>query len=157
MTESKVTKGLQLVPESVMKRKHDLDEMKANRAAQQIMNPRGNRKVFNRKTKLAKVRKPETILSQARAKRNHSIRYQRVLKKGMQKRASDKKIEKTKIVTPEGVSDQIEEELSKEVKYAENSVGAKLVFVVRIREPNGMPKNVKRVLNRLKLKRVNEV
>jgi len=161
MTEQKnAMKGggeLQLVPESVLKRKHDLDEMKANRAAQQIMNPRGNRKVFNQKTKLAKVRKPESILTQARAKRNHSIRYKRVLKKGMQKRASDKKVQKTKMVTPEGVTDQDrEDELTKEVTYAANSIGAKLVFVVRIREPNGMPKSVKRVLNTLKLKRVNE-
>lgn len=150
-------RGLQLVPESVLKRKHDLDEMKANRAAQQITNPRGNRKVFSQKTKVTKVRKPESILAQARAKRNHSIRYKRVLKKGMQKRASDKKVEKTKTVTPDGVTDEDrEDELKKEVTYAANSIGANIVFIVRIREPNGMPKNVKRVLNTLKLKRVNE-
>jgi hypothetical protein len=151
-------RGLQLVPESVLKRKHDLDEMKANRAAQQITNPRGNRKVFSQKTKVTKVRKPESILAQARAKRNNSIRYKRVLKKGMQKRASDKKVEKTKTVTPDGVTDEDrEDELRKEVTYAANSIGANIVFIVRIREPNGMPKNVKRVLNTLKLKRVNEV
>jgi hypothetical protein len=54
---------LQLVPETILKRRHDMDDMKAQRAAQQIMNPRGNRKIFNQKTKAIKVHKPETILS----------------------------------------------------------------------------------------------
>jgi len=156
MASEKKDDGLQLVPEVVLKRKHDLDEMKANRAAQAIINPKGNRKVF-RKTKVVKVQKPETILAKSRALRNHSIRYKRVLKKGMQKRASNSKIEKTKIVIPEGLKDAEEElELQKEVNFIANSVGAKLVFIIRIREPNGMPKNVKKILNNMKLKSINE-
>jgi len=156
MASEKKDDGLQLVPEVVLKRKHDLDEMKANRAAQAIINPKGNRKVF-RKTKVVKVQKPETILAKSRAMRNHSIRYKRVLKKGMQKRASNSKIEKTKIVIPEGLKDAEEElELQKEVNFIANSVGAKLVFIIRIREPNGMPKNVKKILNNMKLKSINE-
>ena len=58
----KSNSDLQLVPEVILKRKHDMDEMKAHRAAQQILNPHGNRKVFNRKTKAIKVHKPETLL-----------------------------------------------------------------------------------------------
>lgn len=69
----------QLVPESVLKRKHDMDEMKAKRAAQP---PRGNRKVYSKK-KTFKVNKAETFIANARARRNHDIRYKRVLKKGM--------------------------------------------------------------------------
>lgn len=149
---------LQLVPETILRKKHDLDEMKAHRAAQAIVNPRGNRKVFNQKTKVIKVYKPETVLAAARSRRNHLIRYKRVLKKGMQKRASNKKEEKTKIVVPDGVVDAEQEaELEREVKYTANSVGAKMVFVVRIREPNGMPAKVKKILNGMRLRSVNEV
>ncbi|GFH51501.1 hypothetical protein CTEN210_07977 [Chaetoceros tenuissimus] len=148
---------LQLVPETILRKKHDLDEMKAHRAAQAIVNPRGNRKVFNQKTKVIKVYKPETVLAAARSRRNHLIRYKRVLKKGMQKRASNKKEEKTKIVVPDGVVDAEQEaDLEREVKYIANSVGAKMVFVVRIREPNGMPAKVKKILNGMRLRSVNE-
>lgn len=149
---------LQLVPEIILKRKHDLDEMKAHRAAQQILNPKGNNKIFNRKNKAVKVHKPETILANARSQRNHMIRYRRVMKKGMMKRASEKKIIEKKIVAPDE-DDGGDEEMRdhKEIEYAANSVGAKLVFVVRIREPNGMPKNVKRVLDSFRLKSANEV
>ena len=152
------TEGLQLVPETILKRKHDMDDMKAHRAAQQIINPRGNRKIFNQKTKVIKVHKPETILAMARSKRNHSIRYNRVLKKGMQKRASKNKLVKTKIVVPDGLVDAEEEkELQREVSFVSNSVGSKMVFVIRIREPNGMPKKIKKILNGMKLKSANEV
>lgn len=151
------TEGLQLVPETILKRKHDMDDMKAHRAAQQIINPRGNRKIFNQKTKVIKVHKPETILAMARSKRNHSIRYNRVLKKGMQKRASKNKLVKTKIVVPDGLVDAEEEkELQREVSFVSNSVGSKMVFVIRIREPNGMPKKIKKILNGMKLKSANE-
>lgn len=149
---------LQLVPENILKRKHDMDEMKAHRAAQMIINPRGNRKVFNQKTKVIKIHKPETILAMARSKRNHEIRYKRVLRKGMQKKASNSKLDKTKIVIPDGLENvEQEEEMQREVSYVANSVGAKMVFVVRIREPNGMPKKIKKILNGMKLKKQNEV
>lgn len=154
---TKQYEGMQLVPEAILKKKHDLDEMKARRAAQLIINPIGNRKVFNAKTKVIKVRKPESILAKARSIRNYSIRYKRVLKKGMQKRASNDKIQQTKIVIPDGVTTEEEEvKLQKEVKFVANSVGSKLVFIIRIREPNGMPKNVKKILNNMKLKSMNE-
>lgn len=150
-------KDLQLVPEVILKRKHDMDEMKAHRASQQIINPHGNRKVFNKKTKVVKIHKPETILANARSKRNHAIRYRRVLKKGMLTRASDKKVERKKVVVPDGLEGKEEEEREeRQVNYVANSVGAKLVFVVRIRDPNGMPANIKRILNTFRLKSVNE-
>lgn len=149
--------GLQLVPETILKRKHDMDDMKAHRAAQQITNPQGNRRIFSAKTAVVKVHKPESILARARSKRNHSIRYRRVMEKGMQKRASNKRLERTKLVVPDGLATQEEEEqMRKEVSFAANSVGAKMVFVVRIREPNGMPNNVRRMLNKMKLKSPNE-
>lgn len=78
------------------------------------------------------------------------------MKKGMQTRAKSTREEKVKVVVPEGVDVNMEEDAKKEVSFASNSVGAKLVFVVRIREPMGMPGNVKRVLNSLQLKAVNE-
>ena len=150
--------GLQLVPEAILKRKHDMDDMRANRAAQQIINPRGNRKVFSAKTKVIKIYKPESILTMARSKRNHTIRYNRVLKKGMQKRASNSKLEKTKVEIPDGlVNAEQEAEMQREVSYVANSVGAKVVFVIRIREPNGMPQKVKKILNGMKLKSSSEV
>jgi large subunit ribosomal protein L7e len=149
--------GLQLVPEAILKRKHDMDDMKAQRAAQAILHPRGNRKIFSQKTKVIKVFKPESILVAARSKRNHTTRYNRVLKKGMQKRASSKKVEKTKIVVPDGVVNaEDEKEMEREVSFVSNSVGAKMVFVIRIREPNGMPQKVKKILNGLRLRSSNE-
>ena len=160
---------LQLVPEVILKRKHDMDEMQAHRAAQQILNgPRGNNKVF-RKRKAIKVYKPETILAQARSQRNHMIRYKRVLKKGMMKRASDKVVMKEKVVLPDDDvvgNDDVDDndnvivqdgaEGEEEIKVQANSVGTNLVFVVRIRDPNGMPNTVKRVLNSFRLKSMNE-
>lgn len=150
--------GLQLVPEAILKRRHDMDDMKARRTAQLLANPRGNKKVFNSKTKVIKVHKPESILANARSQRNHNIRYNRVLKKGMQKKASSKTVLKSKFVTPDDLADAEQEEaLKREVSYASNSVAAKVVFVIRIRDPNGMPSKVKKILNGMKLKAANEV
>jgi hypothetical protein len=157
MTDDK-HEGLQLVPEVILKRKHDMDEMKAHRTAQLLANPRGNKKVFSSKTKVIKVHKPETILTNARAQRNHAIRYSRVLKKGMQKRASDKAIMKNKVIMPDDLAEaDQEDEMKREVSYTANSVGSKMVFVIRIRDPNGMPQKVKKILNGMKLKSANEV
>jgi len=47
--------------------------------------------------------------------------------------------------------------MEREITFVSNSVGAKMVFVVRIRAPNGMPKKVKKILNGLRLKSINEV
>lgn len=76
----------------------------------------------------------------------------------MQARASKVREEVTEMVVTDGVAAgrEEEEDLRREVTYAKNSVGAKLVFVVRIRDPVGMPKNVKKALTTLRLKSVNE-
>jgi Ribosomal protein L30p/L7e. len=76
----------------------------------------------------------------------------------MQTRASNKVIQEKKVVVPEGLASAEEEaELQKEVTYAANSIGANMVFVIRIREPHGMPQKVKKVLSEFKLKNVNAV
>ena len=155
-------RGLPLVPESVLKKRHDMDEMKAHRAAQAIANPRGNRKVFSPKTKVVKVIKPEKFVSRGRSRRNHEIRYNRVMKKGMQKRASNKKVVKTKEVPL--VADNTEdkdiaaalEEKTKAVEVAANSVGADVVFAIRIRDGGGMSRKVRKALSNLRLRSVNE-
>ena len=85
---------LQLVPESLLKKRHDLDALKARRAAALLTNPRTTRKQISKKQ--VRIIKPETILCQARARKNAGVRYNRVQKKGMQKRASDKEVVKNK-------------------------------------------------------------
>lgn len=85
---------LQLVPESLLKKRHDLDALKARRAAALLSNPRTSRKNVSKKQ--LRILKPETILCQARARKNAGIRYNRVQKKGMQKRASNDKVVKKK-------------------------------------------------------------
>mmetsp|Transcript_4655 Transcript_4655/g.9034 ORF Transcript_4655/g.9034 Transcript_4655/m.9034 type:complete len:297 (-) Transcript_4655:823-1713(-) len=155
-------RGLPLVPEAVLKKRHDMDEMKAHRAAQAIANPRGNRKVFSSKTKMVKVIKPEKFVSRGRSRRNHEIRYNRVMKKGMQKRASNHKIVKSKEVP--AVADNTEdrsvaaalEEETKVVKVAANSVGSDVVFAVRIRDGAGMSRKVRKALSNMRLRSVNE-
>ena len=85
---------LQLVPESLLKKRHDLDALKARRAAALLSNPRTSRKNISKKQ--VRIIKPETILCQARARKNAGVRYNRVQKKGMQKRASNDKVVKKK-------------------------------------------------------------
>eukprot|EP00568_Trieres_chinensis_P002350 CAMPEP_0183295728 /NCGR_PEP_ID=MMETSP0160_2-20130417/3576_1 /TAXON_ID=2839 ORGANISM="Odontella Sinensis, Strain Grunow 1884" /NCGR_SAMPLE_ID=MMETSP0160_2 /ASSEMBLY_ACC=CAM_ASM_000250 /LENGTH=300 /DNA_ID=CAMNT_0025457255 /DNA_START=191 /DNA_END=1089 /DNA_ORIENTATION=- len=165
--------GLPLVPESVLKKRHDMDEMKAHRAAQQIANPRGNRKVFDKTRRSVRVRKPESFLARAVGRRNHRIRYERVRKKGMQKRASNRKVVTTAVVPSVANDDEDDqrrpasaaaalaaaagEEETTEVRRAANSVGAASVFVVRVREPTySVPPQVKNALSALRLRNANE-
>jgi large subunit ribosomal protein L7e len=133
-------KDLQLVPETVLKKRHDLDELKAKRDAQ----VRRTNKVFSKSGKFY-VKKPETFLAKAKSRKHHEIRYNRVMKKGMQKRASNKKEVVTKVV-----EDQEGEET--EIQYQSNSIGAPMVFVVRIRDNVGIPKKVRTALWKLNLK-----
>lgn len=132
-------KDLQLVPETILKKRHDLDELKRKRDAQ----VRRTNKVFSKSSKFY-IRKPETFLARAKNRRNNEIRYKRVMKKGMQKRATNKQKFSTMEVEVEGETD--------EIKYQSNSVGAKMVFVVRIRNDVGLSKRVKTVLRNLNLK-----
>ena len=139
---------LPLVPESILKRRHDLDEMARQRAASAPA-VRGSSRIKTRGGKKALyVKKPETFISQARSRRNNEIRYKRVLKKGMQKRASNKKEMATKELEQDGETTT--------VTYQSNSVGAPMVFVVRIRDHVGVPKMVRRALSRLRLRNIHE-
>lgn len=157
------TKDLQLVPETLLKKRHNLDELRLRRADH--LQKQGNNKVFSKSRKHIYVKKPETFLARAISQRNHDIRFKRVLKKGMQKRASNKPIYLTKQITADGQQqdddDSEQQQVNKEdnggvvVKYRANSVGAKMVFVVRIRDNTGICPKVRRVLeSRLDLRYV---
>lgn len=103
------------------------------------------------------MRKPATFLAKAKQRRNEQIRYRRVKKKGMQKKAS-KKIEiKTKEITLAGNnSDSEDEEQTQVIQYKANSVGSPYVFVIRIREDAGHPPRcVLNILLQLSLKEPN--
>jgi large subunit ribosomal protein L7e len=144
-------KDLALVPESVLKRRHDLDDLKRKRQA--IEEEALKRKGPKTTRKGTYVRKPETFLARAKQRRNENIRYKRVKRKGMQKRASKDPVMKTKeIVVNEGKDDQE----SKTIQYQANSVGAPYVFVIRIREDAGNPPRcVMNILHMLRLKEPN--
>lgn len=150
--------NLQLVPESILKRKHDLDELKSKRASAELHKPRGNRKVFSAKNRaIVKIRKPERFVANARMRKHHMQRYNRVLKKGMQKRASNKEVVLTKKVLPED-DDAVTEESDKveTMKYKSNSVGSSFVFAIRIRDGIGSPYKVQKALRTLRLNNLNE-
>lgn len=125
-----------LVPEHILKRRHDLDALKRKQTEIKAALPQQSKR-RNKKAKY--VLKPETILAQARSRRNHTIRYQRVKKKGMQKRASTRVQTATKTIDHTAVS------------YQTNSVNAKLVLAIRIRPNVGMPLDVRRTLQSLGL------
>uniref|UniRef100_A0A7R9VMN8 Large ribosomal subunit protein uL30-like ferredoxin-like fold domain-containing protein n=1 Tax=Pseudictyota dubia TaxID=2749911 RepID=A0A7R9VMN8_9STRA len=139
--------------------------MKAKREAAK---PRGNRKVFDNRRRPVRVIKPEKFLARSTQRRNHDIRYKRVNRKGMQKRASNRREERTKTVAKVGEDEaeysgrggartaDLEDKDKKEVTYASNSVGASVVFAVRVRNVAGVPSNVKKALARLRLRHENE-
>jgi len=147
MVATKKKSDLPLVPESILKRRHDLDDMARKRAASAPPAVRAGNKTKGGK-KAVYVKKPEAFISQARSRRNNDIRYKRVLKKGMQKRASNKKEVATKELEEEGETTT--------VTYQSNSVDAPMVFVIRIRDHTGTPKTVRRALSRLRLRNVHE-
>ena len=139
---------LPLVPEVTLKKRHDLDALVRKRAATNEANggrprrlPKGKKAVY--------VIKPETLISRARSRRNHEIRFNRVMKKGMQKRASNKPVMATReIVDPNDASNTIT------FQYQSNSVGTKHgVFVIRVRDNHGMPQSTRNVLKELRLNR----
>ena len=151
------SESLQLVPETILKKKHDLDELRAQRASHLLMHPKNRlrNKTTNNDTKIFK---PETLLAAARSKRNHTIRWKRVAKKGMQARAkhSTKKI----IIhsqSTEGSVRGVDTSSNTNGTCPSSSVGAKLVFCVRIRDAFGMPTQVKKTLSKFNLRNVYEV
>jgi large subunit ribosomal protein L7e len=146
MVASKKKSELALIPESVLKKRHDLDDLKRKRDAAAL--PTHRVKVGG-KSKAFYVKKPEAFISQARSRRNNEIRYNRVSKKGMQKRASNKKETAVKEL-------QDEDGQVTTVPYQTNSVGSNMVFAVRIRDHVGAPRLVKQALSRLRLREKND-
>lgn len=147
-------KDLALVPESVLKKRHDLDDLRRKKAAKESESNKNN---SARKSKGTYVRKPATFLAKAKQRRHEQIRYRRVKKKGMQKKASKKTETREKeitIVNDDETSDS--EETTRLIKYTANSVGSPYVFVIRIREDAGHPPRcVLNILLQLRLKEAN--
>lgn len=132
-----------LIPENVLKRKNDLDELARKRAANEELRPKKKAK-----SAALSVIKPETILAKARNRRNHGRRVKRVEKKGMQKRASNK---------PEFAEKQVDaDEETAAVRYQSNSVGAKMVFCIRIRNNDCIPKEALRILQKFRLQNLHD-
>jgi large subunit ribosomal protein L7e len=151
-------KDLPLVPESVLKRRHDLDELKRKRQAKEDAGIPRNKKNKQHQKKGVYVRKPETFLAMAKNRKNEQIRYRRVKKKGMQKRASNVPAIKSKeietFVAKANGEEQTQQPEVKVIEYQANSVGAPYVFAIRIREDAGQPPRC--VLNILTLLRLKE-
>mmetsp|Transcript_3527 Transcript_3527/g.7792 ORF Transcript_3527/g.7792 Transcript_3527/m.7792 type:complete len:326 (-) Transcript_3527:70-1047(-) len=177
---------LQLVPETLLKKRHDLDALQAQRAASALNRSISRKRISNSKFKTVKIVKPETILMQSRQCKKSAIRYNRVSKKGMQKRASNKSVVKNKVWdsvkeeevdekdVPEKKSEKEEDsdddmedsdnEAPKEsdnrlqnIPYKANSIGATTVFAILIRPTiHTTPKPVKKTLSSLRLRRMHE-
>mmetsp|Transcript_11558 Transcript_11558/g.24974 ORF Transcript_11558/g.24974 Transcript_11558/m.24974 type:complete len:373 (+) Transcript_11558:90-1208(+) len=118
------TNTLQLVPETLLKKRHDLDQLRAKRAAAALTNPLIPRKRVSDKSKVVRVIRPETILIQARHRRNYDTRFKRVQKKGMQKRAEKKCVTKVKVWNAEKEEEVDEKELEKQRLAAEAAAAA---------------------------------
>jgi len=176
---------LQLVPETLLKKRHDLDALQAQRAASAFSRAISQKRGNNNKTNVVKIVKPETILIQSRQRKKSAIRYNRVCKKGMQKRASNRSVVKTKIwdsVKEEEVNEKdlpqedekeegdddedtsdneaarkaVKDRLQK-IPYRANSIGATTVFAVLLRPTiHTTPKPVRKTLSSLRLRRVHE-
>jgi 60S ribosomal protein uL30 len=126
---------LQLVPETILKKRHDLDDMNFQRNLREMTYPRVNRKVFSDKIKSINVLKIETVLAAARMRKNHTLRYNRIKKKSIKK-----------------ILPNISQEIFCVSSENTNSAGAKMVFCVRIRNHRGVPRDVKNVLNQFRLR-----
>jgi large subunit ribosomal protein L7e len=162
--DAKKYKDLPLVPETILKKRHDLDDLRRKKAAALLEKDQKQPGIKTKKPTNGRkgyyVKKLETLVAHGKSRRNGEKRYNRVLKKGMQKRASKKPEQATKEVeVDDDVADDNEEvptETVKTVTYQSNSVGAPVVFVIRVRDHHGASAMVKRVLTRLRLRKLNE-
>jgi large subunit ribosomal protein L7e len=128
-----------LIPENVLKRKNDLDALHRKRLA--LEEVRGSKRTKPKSGAAAvAIIKPETILAKARNRRNNIRRVKRVQAKGMQKRAANKVVHATKVVHAGTPDESI-------VPYKANSFDAKMVFCIRIRNNDCIPKQVKHILD----------
>ena len=158
-------KNLPLVPETILKNRHDLDDLRRKKAAAQLEKDQNRPGIKSKPSNGKKgfyVKKLETLVAHGKSRRNYQIRYNRVLKKGMQKRASSKREHATKEVEADDADDADDEAAAdaektpKTITYQRNSVGAPMVFVIRVRDHHGASSMVKRVLRRLRLRNLNE-
>lgn len=167
-TKKNAQSDLPLVPESVLKKRHDLDDLARKRAALvEGLGGAGGGGGGKQHTKRSAIYviKPEAIVAQSRSRRNNAIRYRRVLRKGMQTRASNHKVTAVREVDVDDDEDdgsnhdntdgqQQQQKVS--VSYQSNSVGAKMVFAVRIRDAVAVPPPVRTALGRLRLKKIHD-
>lgn len=157
-------KHLPLVPESVLKRRHDLDDIRRRKQAAEEASTSSKK---HHRGGGSYVKKPATFLAKAKQRRNEQIRYRRVKKKGMQKRASKKTVIETKEISVNDDDDSdddddtaadtgVNKNTKNVVKYKSNSVDSQYVFVIRIREDAGQPpKCVLNILLQMRLKEAN--
>jgi len=156
-------KDLPLVPETILKRRHDLDEKRRQRAAEAKAGivPGNRKKGSGNNKKGVYVKKLESLVALGKSRKHTQTRYNRVLKKGMQTRASNKPVEQTEEIEVEPAdadhnNKSDTEQETKTVTYQSNSVGAPMVFVIRVRDHHGANAMVKRALSRLRLRHINE-
>lgn len=112
---------LQLVPETLLKKRHDLDALQAQRAAQSLTRSISRKRISSGKNNKVKIIKPETILIQSRQRKKSAIRFNRVSKKGMQKRATNKSVTKVKVWDSVKDVEVDEKDLPVETKKKESS------------------------------------
>ena len=159
---------LPLVGETILKKRHDLDDLARKRAALEEVEPK-RRSTRNRssgtgtgatagKKKKFYVLKPETVFAHRRNQQNQQRRLLRVQKKGMQTRASNKPQFVSKQIP---MHDHVDEESNPmethEISCQTNSVGANMVFVIRIRDSVATPKSILNILhNKLQLRNIND-
>ena len=175
---------LPLVGETILKKRHDLDDLARKRAALEEIEPkrRSTRSIgksrdgttINKKKKFY-VLKPETVFAHRRNQQNQHRRLLRVQKKGMQTRASNTPTVVTKKIPinddddddddngddtmdpMETETEVVRSEKMHEVSYQTNSVGANMVFVIRIRDSVATPKSILNILhNKLQLRHIND-
>ena len=124
----------------------------------------------HKKKRLLTSFSPKTILAQSRSRRNNVIRYKCVNKKGMQKPAVNHKVMAVKEVVEDddsnnaAVTATVNDETRAQqaaaaaaaIAYQSNSVGAPMVFAVRIRDSVAVPPPVRTALGRLRLKKIHD-
>ena len=169
------TKGPNLVPESLLKKKNDLDRLALERKAQ--LKNMGNRKVFSKASVTGsrglKVRKLEKFVVQSKSQKHAKARHDRVLKKGLQSKEPKKNSKQIALLTSEGqllakgTSEEVEETKRLAIQagggeetavpmitevLATNSLTATFILAIRLRPDHNLPKAVKRTLSTLRLR-----
>ena len=130
-------KDLPLAPETILKHRHDLYELRARREAKYTIKPR----FVKRKEQGPQLIKPESLLTHAKSRHDMMKRCRRVRAKGMQKRASKDKVIEIKKATDDAAKGNKTNNIG--FKHATNSVRSKFAFCFRVRDNAGMPPAIK--------------